>query len=260
MRAAALERPAHVGRREPAAAHAQQQRAAGARDTRGRPSRSHASSASRAGSPTGTMRSRSPLPITRRRPATGVVGGELEPADLAGAQPAAVQELEHRVIAQAAHVVVPVAVEQQAAVRSRDGLGQAPAPARPDEHERRIVRRARRGARDRRTARAPTRAGGRRWRARAGARRVAPASAAAARCRRSRASSPAVRGTPHSSSRSPAQRPHRVRRVAVRDARRDEALDGGLRWGCLRRLSYKGEAFGNHASAPLNTSGGLCLR
>ena len=50
-----------------------------------------------------------------------------------------------------------------------------------------------------------------------------------------------------------AQRAHGVRGVAVRDPRRDEALDRGITADvCV--VSHKGEAFGNHASAPLNTS------
>ena len=218
---------------------------------RGRPFESHASSASRAGSPTGISRSRSPLPMTRRRPATGSYDVELERAHLAGAQPAAVQELEHCAIAQAPHVVVPVAVEQLRAVLRRDGIGQATAPARPDEHERGVVRAlapAHQVAEQRACRREVTGDGGRREPARGQSCLPAPQRLAAAGL----GCHPLLCEETAQLVQIAAQRPHRVRRVAVRGARRQEALDGrcaggecvishtgrGLRLPCQRPFEH----------------------
>ena len=207
--------------------------------------------------PTGTMRSRSPLPTTRRRPRGCVVRRELETAHLAGAQAAAVQQLQHRAIAQAAHVVVPAAVQQQRAICLGHGIGQAATATRPHEHERGIVRAlaaAHEIAEQRASRREVPRDGGRREPA---CRRAAPASGAAFRCSQVSGTIPCCARKPQSSSRSPRS----ARTVcgespcAMRAAsRRSTAGALGM---CVSSL-MQGEAFGYHASAPLNTSGRLC--
>ena len=197
---AALERAAHVGRREPAAAHAQEQRLRSAPATRGAVAQPLVERLA-GGLADGHDAARGRPCRSRAAAGDGVVGREIEPADLARAQAAAVQELEDRAVAQArapSFQVPSSSGAQSAAVTGsgsrRAGAGRrARATGRP---------RARRGARGRRTARAPTRAGARR--------RGRQAAAASWACQRRSGSlsqvwgaSPCCARKPQSSPRSP---------------------------------------------------------
>ena len=133
---------------------------------------------------------------------------------------------------------------------ARDRVGQAAAPARADEHERGVVRAlaaAHEIAEQRARRREPAGDRGGREPARRELRLPAAQRLAAAGLRRQ----PLLREERAQLAEIAAQRAHRVRRVAVGDTRREEALDRRARRGWLRRLSSQRERPSATMPAPL---------